>query len=77
MLKKKEYNSKRLAANMLAMSHLTYISSVMYTHEWVISKYNKRIENYVWQNIPAKVKYTTMIDNVGNGGKRLQDISTK
>jgi hypothetical protein len=76
-LRKISLKGRVLVANTMAMSQLTYLSSVMHTPDWAITKYNKIIEKYIWQNKPAKVKYTTMIDTLENGGLRLQDLKTK
>ena len=76
-LRKLTLKGRVLVANTMAISQLLYLSTVMYTPEWAINKYNKIIEKYVWQNKPAKVKYTTMIDTLDNGGLRLQDLRTK
>jgi hypothetical protein len=35
------------------------------------------ITNFIWSNKPAKIKYTTLIAPINQGGLSLQDLQTK
>ena len=40
-------------------------------------KYNNIIADFVWNNKPTKIKHTTLIAPVAQGGLQLQDLQTK
>ena len=68
---------KILIANTLILSQLLYICSVVDTPKWVFTKYKELILQFIWNNKPAKVKYTSLINNIDNGGMCLQDLESK
>jgi hypothetical protein len=63
--------------NSLLLSQMLYIASVINIPQVAINKYNKMITNFIWNNKPAKIKYTTLIAPIAQGGLQLQDLETK
>jgi hypothetical protein len=68
---------KVLVTNTLLLSQLLYLGSCMYTPRWVFDKYKQIITKFIWNNKPAKVKYSTMIAKIEDGGLYVQDLETK
>ena len=56
---------------------MLYIASVIHIPQWAILEYNKIIRDFVWNNKPSKIKYTTLIAPIAQGGLQLQDLQTK
>ena len=56
---------------------MLYIASVIHIPKWAITKYNRLITNFIWDNEPPKIKYTTLIAPISQGGLNLQDLETK
>jgi hypothetical protein len=56
---------------------MLYIASVIHIPTWAIQSYNKLITNFIWDNKPPKIKYTTLIAPLAAGGLNLQDLQTK
>jgi hypothetical protein len=63
--------------NSLLISQMLYIASVLYIPQWAIRKFNKLIIDFLWDGKPPKIKYPTIIAEVGDGGLKLQDLETK
>jgi hypothetical protein len=63
--------------NSLLVSQMLYIASVIHIPKWAITKYNTIINNFIWDNKPPKIKYTTLIAPIAQGGLNLQDLETK
>jgi hypothetical protein len=63
--------------NSLLLSQMLYIASTIHIPKWAITKYNQLITSFIWDNKPAKIKYTTLIAPIGKGGLNLQDLQTK
>jgi hypothetical protein len=63
--------------NSLLVSQMMYIASVIHIPKWAITKYNTLITNFIWDNKPQKIKYTTLIAPISQGGLNLQDLQTK
>ena len=63
--------------NSLLVSQMLYIASVIHIPKWAITKYNTLINNFIWDNKPPKIKYTTLIAPITQGGLNLQDLETK
>ena len=63
--------------NSLMVSQMLYIASVIHILKWAITKYNTLITNFIWDNKPPKIKYTTLIAPITQGGLNLQDLETK
>ena len=68
---------KVLVANTLFLSQRLYLGTCIYTPEWVRSRYKEIITKFIWNNKPPKVKYTTMINKIEDGGLNLQDLQCK
>jgi hypothetical protein len=49
----------------------------MHTPTWVMQQYKEIITKFIWDNKPPKVKYSTMISSVSEGGLNLHDIECK
>jgi hypothetical protein len=56
---------------------MLYIASVIHIPQWAIKQYNTLIRNFIWDNKPSKIKYTTLIAPIESGGLKLQDLQTK
>ena len=67
---------KVLVSNTLLLSQLLYLGSCMYTPKWVFNKYKQIITKSIWNNNPPKVKYSTMIAKIEDGGLNVQDLET-
>jgi hypothetical protein len=76
-LRKLTLKGKILVANTLLMPIMIYPCSVIHTPAWVICKYKEIIVKFIWGAKPAKVKYSAIINEIENGGLRLQDLDTK
>jgi hypothetical protein len=76
-LRKLTPKGKVLVINTLIIPNLLYVSSVLHTPKWVIAKFKELIIQFIWNNKTPKVKYSTMIADISEGGLKLQDISTK
>jgi hypothetical protein len=63
--------------NSLLVSQMLYIASVIHIPQWAIEQYNTLIRNFIWDNKPPKIKYTTLIAPIELGGLKLQDLQTK
>jgi hypothetical protein len=63
--------------NSLLISQMLYIASIINIPQTAINKYSKMITNFVWNDKPAKIKYTTLIAPIAQGGLQLQDLETK
>jgi exonuclease III len=63
--------------NSLLVSQMLYIASVIHIPKWAITKYNNLIRNFIWDDKPPKIKYTTLIAPIEKGGLKLQDLESK
>jgi hypothetical protein len=68
---------KVTVVNTLFISQLLYLGSCMYTPKWVLARYKEIVTKFIWNNKPPKVKYTTMIKQVEDGGLNLHDLECK
>ena len=55
----------------LAIPHLLYACSVLHVSDAFIAKVDKAIQSFVWNHKPAKIKQTTMIADIKNGGMKM------
>jgi hypothetical protein len=76
-LRKLTLKGKVVIVNTLLLSQLLYLGSCVSTPQWVIARYKEIITNFIWNNKPPKVKYTTMIGKIEDGGLNLQDLESK
>jgi hypothetical protein len=76
-LRKLTLKGKVLVVNSLIMPQMLYACTVLGTPEWVLKKYNRMITDFLWDNKPAKIKYSCLINNIENGGLKLQDLENK
>jgi hypothetical protein len=68
--------------NTLIISQLLYAATVLHMPKIFIDEYNLLIKKllikkFIWNDKPPKVKYTTLINNVEEGGLKLQDLEFK
>ncbi len=61
----------------LIIPQILYLCAVLYTPESVINKLHELIIKFVWNGKNPKVKHTTMIGNVEDGGLKLPDVKAK
>jgi hypothetical protein len=76
-LRKLTLKGKILVANTLLMPIMIYPCSVIDTPLWVITKYKEIVMKFIWGGKPPKVKYSAIINDIPNGGLKLQDLQTK
>ena len=63
--------------NTLALSQLIYLCSIIYVPEQVYSEVKKIVLDFLWDGKPAKISYSTLIKDIGDGGLKLIDLKTK
>ena len=63
--------------NTLIVPQFLYMASVLKLHDNQVKKIKDLIINFLWNNKPAKIKYSTMIAPKSRGGYGLQDITLK
>lgn len=56
---------------------MLYIAPIMFLPPSIIDKYKQLVTSFIWNNKPAKIKYTTMIAMLAKGGLQFQDLETK
>jgi hypothetical protein len=76
-LRQMTIKGKILIVNTLILPQLLYLCSIMHTPSWVIEKYNMLISKFIWNQKPPKVKNSSLINTIENGGLRLQELETK
>ena len=76
-LRKLTLKGKVIIVNTLLLPQLLYVCTVLHTPQWVITKYNNMISKFIWNTKPPKVKNTSLINNIENGGLKLQDLELK
>ena len=76
-LRKLTLKGKILVVNTLMMPIMIYPCSVIHTPAWVITKYKDINFKFIWNSKPAKVKYSTLINEEECGRLKLQDPETK
>jgi hypothetical protein len=47
--------------NTIAIPNMIYLSTVLHTPKWVISKFQNLVTKFIWDNKPAKIKYNNLI----------------
>ena len=55
----------------LALPQLTYVTSVLYVPNKYIEKIEKEIQLFVWSGKPPKIKTTTLIADIPQGGLKM------
>ena len=58
----------------LLLSQFTHLFSMLHTPPYVLDQLKKLILNILWNNIPPRVNYETMIANIKDGVLKLPDI---
>jgi hypothetical protein len=76
-LRRMTLKGKVTIINTLFISQMLYLTTVLNLPEWAIKRYNEIMMKFLWDNKPAKVKYTTLISPISEGGLGLQDLRTK
>jgi hypothetical protein len=76
-LRKLTIKGKILVVNTFIIPQLIYLCNVLDTPIWVIEKYESVVKDFIWGNKPAKVKYTSLVNTIENGGLKLTDLTCK
>jgi hypothetical protein len=76
-LRKLTIKGKIQVINTLIISQLLYPSTVLAMPKKYVEEYNKEIIKFIWDQKPSKVKYTSLINTIENGGLKLQDLQCK
>ena len=63
--------------NTLIISQLLYIGTVMSMPKSYIEEYKQIIKDFIWNKKPPKIKYTTLVITVQEGGLNLNDLECK
>ena len=63
--------------NTLVIPQLLYIGTVMHMPKTYLEEIKKWITNIIWNGKPSKVKYSTLINTIEDGGLALQDVECK
>ena len=63
--------------NSLLIPQLLYIASVIYIPDETIREINKMSSDFLWNNKPSKIKYNAIINEIEQGGLKLQDLECK
>jgi hypothetical protein len=77
ILRKLTIIGKIQVVNTLIISQLLYAATVMHMPKVYIDEYNLLIKKFIWNGKPPKVKYTSLINTVEEGGLKLQDLECK
>ena len=68
VLQKLTIKGEILIVNTLLITQLMYAGTVIQLPEWIFDEYNDIITNFIWNKDPAKVKYSSMINMIDEGG---------
>ena len=60
----------------LAIPQLTYATSVMYVPSAFIDKVDQTMLAFLWNNKPAKIKSSTVISEIDDGGLKMPNFKT-
>ena len=63
--------------NILAISPLLYLASVVHVPTQVIQEVKKIVVDFIWDSKPKKIAYDVMIQSIENGGLKLVDFESK
>ena len=63
--------------NILAISPLLYLASVIHIPAQVIQEVKKVAVDFIWDSKPPKIAYDVMIQSIENGGLKLVDFESK
>ena len=63
--------------NILAISPLLYLASVIHVPTQVIQEVKKIVVDFIWDSKPPKIAYDVMIQSIENGGLKLVDFESK
>ena len=74
-LRMQALKGKILFTNTLLIPQLVYLCTVLETPEWVINKFNSRIQDFIWEGKLAKVKHSCLINSIESEGLKLQDLN--
>ena len=58
----------------LIVSQFSFLFSTIYTPVEILHKIDKIIFSFLWNNKPAKVKRSTIVSSIRNGGLKMPDI---
>ena len=76
-LRKMTIRGKIQIINTMMITQMLYPGNVLYIPKMCIKEYNNIISQFIWDNKPPKIKYSTLINTIENGGLKLQDLTSK
>ena len=76
-LRKMTIRGKIQIINTMIITQMLYPGNVLHIPKTCIKEYNNIITQFIWDNKPPKIKYTTLINTIENGGLNLQDLTSK
>ena len=68
---------KITVVNSLAISKLIYLCNTIYTPKQVYTEVKEAVTNFIWDGKNAKIAYSTLINDIHEGGLKLVDLETK
>ncbi len=68
---------KILVVNVLMLSKMWYILTVMATPRWVEMRIKRCVVEFVWEKKPPRIAYNTLIGQIDKGGMGLADVEIK
>ncbi len=75
--RKLSLKGKITVVNILALSPLLYVSSVLHVPQRVFKEVKDIVMDFLWDGKPAKIAYNTLIQDIKKGGLKLVDFETK
>jgi exonuclease III len=76
-LRKLTLKGKIQVINTMILPQILYPATVLHMPELYIEEYNKLIKKFIWNGKPPKIKYTALVNEIENGGLKLQDLKCK
>jgi hypothetical protein len=76
-LRKMTIRGKIQIINTMIISQMLYPGNVLHIPKKCIEEYNNIISQFIWDKKPPKIKYTSLINTIENGGMKLQDLTSK
>jgi len=58
----------------LALSEITFIASVLSAPSVFVDRVSKLLSSFIWNHKPPKIKHSTMIGKIKNGGVNMLDF---
>lgn len=68
---------KVVLVNSLLISILQYPCSCIFTPQRVFTEFKKTVTDFLWNGGRSKIAYDVLIQDIGDGGLKLQDLETR